>query len=210
VILLLDNYDSFVHNVARAFRELGGDVRVVRSDAMTPEEALDLEPTHVVLSPGPCTPAEAGISVPLVRALDGRVPVLGICLGHQAVAAAYGARIVPSSAPAHGRAVDIVHAGVGILAELPSPFAAGLYHSLAVAEEGLPSTLSVEARAGTGEIMALRHRTLPVWGVQFHPESVLTPLGPRIFERFLALRGRSADVPGERGRWEAAPAGRGR
>jgi anthranilate synthase/aminodeoxychorismate synthase-like glutamine amidotransferase len=208
VILLLDNYDSFVFNVARSFRELGAEVEVARSDALTVEEALRRRPSHVVLSPGPCTPTDAGISVELVRALDGRVPVLGICLGHQAVAAAYGASIVPAVDPAHGRAAEIFHTGQGILAGLPSPFPAGLYHSLAVGALGLPELLVVEARTRGGEIMALRHRTDPVWGVQFHPESVLTPAGGTIFENFLSLG--ATDRAGSAGMRVSAMPGGGR
>jgi anthranilate synthase/aminodeoxychorismate synthase-like glutamine amidotransferase len=187
VILLLDNYDSFVFNVARSFRELGVEVEVARSDALTVEEALSLEPTHLVISPGPRTPAEAGISVELVRAVDGRIPVLGICLGHQAVAVAYGGIIVAAREPLHGQAVQVLHEGVGIFSGLPRPFSAGLYHSLAVGGDALPEVLSVEARTASGEIMAVVHRTDPVWGLQFHPESVLTPDGQAIFANFLAL-----------------------
>ncbi|MEX1258914.1 MAG: aminodeoxychorismate/anthranilate synthase component II [Gemmatimonadota bacterium] len=208
MILLLDNYDSFVFNVARSFRELGAEVEVVRSDALTVAEAVARVPSRVVLSPGPCTPAEAGISVELVRVLEGRVPILGICLGHQAVAAAYGASLVPALDPAHGRAAEIFHAGEGILAGLPSPFPAGLYHSLAVRAGDLPDTFSVAARTRAGEIMALRHRTHPVWGVQFHPESVLTPVGQTIFENFLAL-GSPEGAGAARRREESTSAGGG-
>jgi anthranilate synthase/aminodeoxychorismate synthase-like glutamine amidotransferase len=194
MILLLDNYDSFVHNVARALRELGGEVQVRRSDALTVDEAIALEPSHLVLSPGPCTPAEAGISVELVRTLGGRIPVLGICLGHQAIAVAYGANLTSSPEPAHGRALEIHHRASGILADLPSPFPAGLYHSLSVDATTLPNTLFLEGWTSGGEAMAIRHRESPVWGVQFHPESILTPRGDEILARFLALAPLSADV----------------
>lgn len=187
MILLLDNYDSFVHNVARSLRELGGEVEVHRSDALAVEEAVALEPTHLVLSPGPCTPAEAGISVELIREMRGRTPILGICLGHQAIAVAYGAELITSPEPAHGRALAIEHRGTGILAGLPSPFPAGLYHSLSVASDSLPDPLLVEGWTRGGEVMAIRDREAPVWGVQFHPESILTPQGDEIFARFLAL-----------------------
>jgi anthranilate synthase/aminodeoxychorismate synthase-like glutamine amidotransferase len=187
MILLLDNYDSFVHNVARALRELGGEVEVRRSDSLSTAEAIALEPTHLVLSPGPCTPAEAGISVELVRCLDGGIPILGICLGHQAIAVAYGASLTPSPDPAHGRSLPIHHRGVGILSGLPSPFPAGLYHSLSVDAASLPEALLPEGWTAPGELMAIRHREDPVWGLQFHPESILTPLGSAVFARFLAL-----------------------
>jgi anthranilate synthase/aminodeoxychorismate synthase-like glutamine amidotransferase len=187
MILLLDNYDSFVHNVARSLRELGGRVDVRRSDSLSLDQAVGLEPSLVVISPGPCTPAEAGISVDLVRALGSRTPVLGICLGHQVVAAAYGGEIVPSPHPAHGTSTAVLHRSSGILKDLPSPFPGGLYHSLSVGPDTLPAELVVEAWTMEGEIMALRHREHPVWGVQFHPESVLTPGGESIFRRFLEL-----------------------
>jgi anthranilate synthase/aminodeoxychorismate synthase-like glutamine amidotransferase len=187
MILLLDNYDSFVHNVARSLRELGATVEVRRSDALGVPEALALEPSHLVVSPGPCTPSEAGISVDLVRAMAGRVPILGVCLGHQVIAQAYGGRIVPSPDPAHGRAVEIVHHAYGILGGIPSPLTGGLYPSLTVDPSSLPEELVPEAWTQNGEVMALRDRVHPVWGVQFHPESILTPLGGTIFRNFLAL-----------------------
>jgi anthranilate synthase/aminodeoxychorismate synthase-like glutamine amidotransferase len=187
MILVLDNYDSFVHNVARLLRLCGGRVEVVRSDALTVEEALRLRPTHVVLSPGPGTPAGAGISVPLVRVVEGRVPVLGICLGHQAVAAAYGAPIRRSPVPVHGRATPVRHHRRGLLKDVPSPFLAGRYHSLAVPAAELPAELAVAAWTEEGEVMAIRHRRFPTWGIQFHPESVLTEEGEAILRAFLAL-----------------------
>jgi len=200
MILLLDNYDSFVYNIARSLRELGAAVEVVRSDQLTVDEALSRNPTHLVVSPGPCTPAEAGISVALIRSLGGRVPVLGICLGHQAVAAAYGGSIIPSPDPAHGVAREIRHAGTGILRDVPSPFPAGLYHSLSVHRE-LPDALEGLAWTESGELMALGHRSLPVWGLQFHPESILTPAGAAILANFLATgrRSRIADDRTSRG-----------
>jgi anthranilate synthase/aminodeoxychorismate synthase-like glutamine amidotransferase len=187
MILVLDNYDSFVHNLARMFRERGAQVEVVRSDRITVDEALALDPTHLVISPGPCTPAEAGISVALIRAIRGRLPILGVCLGHQAVAEAYGGRIVRSPEPIHGRALSVRHLGTGLFSGVPSPFVAGLYHSLSVARDGLPYSLEVEAWTDRGEVMALRHGSHPVWGVQFHPESILTPWGGRILENFLSV-----------------------
>ncbi len=186
MILLIDNYDSFVHNVARSLRELGEVVAVVRNDRITVEEARALHPAAVVLSPGPCTPAEAGISVPLVRAFRGEVPILGICLGHQAIAVAYGGSVIRSPDPAHGSVRWVEHSGDGILRGLPSPFPAGLYHSLSV-DPALPSPLVAEGWAEGGELMVLRDREAPVWGVQFHPESILTPTGEAIFRNFRSL-----------------------
>ncbi len=195
-ILVLDNYDSFVHNVARYLREVvagttgwAPEIRVVRSDAVSVVDVLRSPPSHLVVSPGPCTPDEAGVSVELVRALAGRVPVLGICLGHQAVARAFGARVVRASTPVHGRASAVHHQGVGILKGLPSPFEAARYHSLVVAPDSFPDELEVVARDDEGAVMALRHRRWPVWGVQFHPESILTAPGHRILAAFLELAG---------------------
>jgi len=201
MILVLDNYDSFVHNVARYLRELGREVEVHRSDSLAVETILDRDPSHVVLSPGPCTPSEAGVSIALVRALAGRIPVLGICLGHQAVAQAYGATIVPSPSPTHGRASLVQHDGEGILAGLPAPFRAGRYHSLSVRREGLPEALEVKGWTEDAEVMAIRHREHPVWGVQFHPESVLTEGGHHLLSNFLGLRPlhASASRPGHAG-----------
>jgi anthranilate synthase/aminodeoxychorismate synthase-like glutamine amidotransferase len=197
MILVLDNYDSFVHNVARYLRELGREVEVRRSDALSVDRILERSPSHLVLSPGPCTPAEAGVSVDVVRALRGRIPVLGICLGHQAVARAYGAGIGPSPQPTHGRASPIHHRSTGILRGLPSPFPGGRYHSLTVEPAGLPAELEVTAWTGEGEVMALRHVRDPVWGVQFHPESVLTEGGHRLLANFLALAPTGADARSE-------------
>jgi len=186
-VLVLDNYDSFVHNVARYLRELGREVEVLRNDALSVDGILERAPSHVVLSPGPCTPDEAGVSVALVRELRGRIPLLGICLGHQAVARAYGGRLTRSPSPTHGRASPVHHRGEGILAGLPNPFSGGRYHSLSVDPEGLPPELEVTAWTEAGEVMAIRHRRHPVWGVQFHPESVLTEGGHRLLGAFLAL-----------------------
>ncbi len=191
--VLLDNRDSFVHTVARYLRELGARTTVLRSDRATLEELERTGLTHLVVSPGPCTPTEAGVSVEAVRAWGPKAPVLGICLGHQCVAAAYGGRVVPAKEPMHGRSSRIHHRGEGILADFPNPAEATRYHSLAVGRDGLPSTLTVEAETEDGEIMALRHRTLPVWGVQFHPESVLTRGGRNLLGAFLDLQGPSRE-----------------
>lgn len=191
-VLVVDNVDSFPWNLAHLLAQLGADVAVVRNEAVTVDEVLAARPRGVLLSPGPKTPAEAGISIELVRACAAsaeRFPLFGVCLGHQAIGAAFGARIVRAAAPVHGRATDVVHRGEGCLAGLPSPFRAARYHSLVVEEASLPRELAVTARSAEGEIMALRHRRRPIEGVQFHPESYLTPEGPRILAAFLATCG---------------------
>jgi para-aminobenzoate synthetase component 2 len=191
MILLIDNYDSFVHNLARYFRELGREAMVVRNDALSVAAVRELAPDAVVLSPGPCDPAAAGVSVPLVRALSGHLPILGVCLGHQAIAAAFGGRVVRSGHPCHGVASPVHHDGRGVFEGLPDPLWAGRYHSLVVEPE-LPPELEVAAVAHDpwGEtVMAIRHRFHVTVGVQFHPESVLTPGGHRLLENFLRLAG---------------------
>lgn len=188
MILVLDNYDSFVYNVAHVLEEQGGgSVSVVRSDAITAREVRALGPSHLVVSPGPCAPDDAGASVPLIQSLAGHLPILGVCLGHQAVGRAFGAHIVTAPRPLHGQATPIHHAGDLLFEGLPEPFEAGRYHSLVVDRRGLASQLQVTAWDAEGTIMALRHREWPIWGVQFHPESILTPLGPRIIHNFLKL-----------------------
>lgn len=186
MILVLDNYDSFVHNVARTLREVGGGpVRVVRSDALSVAAVRALEPSHVVISPGPCTPDEAGMSVEVVQSLCPSIPVLGICLGHQAVAQAWGGTVIRAPTPLHGSSSLIHHTGDILFQGIPDPFPAGRYHSLVVDPGTLPRELVVTARDREGTIMAIRHRDRPVWGVQFHPESILTPQGHRIVANFL-------------------------
>jgi anthranilate synthase component II len=189
VILLIDNYDSFVHNLARYFRRLGHETRLVRNDEITGEEVLAMKPAAIVLSPGPCTPSEAGCSIDVVQQAAGSVPILGVCLGHQAIGAALGARIVRAREPMHGRASMVQHDGKGIFAGLPSPLTVGRYHSLVVEEESLPAELEVTARTFDGVVMGLAHREWPVFGVQFHPESVLTDGGYLILQNFLRLAG---------------------
>jgi anthranilate synthase/aminodeoxychorismate synthase-like glutamine amidotransferase len=189
MILLIDNYDSFVHNLARYFRRLGQTTQVVRNDQITAAQALALKPEAIVLSPGPCTPAEAGCSLALVRQAAGRVPLLGVCLGHQAIAAAFGGRVVRAGVPVHGQASPILHAGEGLFAGLPSPLSVGRYHSLVVEEATLPQELCVTARLEDGTIMALAHRRWSIWGVQFHPESILTEGGYVLLANFLTLAG---------------------
>jgi anthranilate synthase component 2 len=185
MIVLLDNYDSFVHNLARYVRELGGDPRVLRNDAVTVEEVAALQPSHIIVSPGPCTPAEAGISVDVIRRLGPSTPVLGVCLGHQAIGAAYGGRVVRAGQPMHGRTSEITHDRTGVLRDLPSPFRATRYHSLALERASLPEELVPNATSEDGEIMAVRHAEHPVHGVQFHPESVLSEHGHALVRRFL-------------------------
>ncbi len=192
MVLLIDNYDSFVHNLARYVRELGETTAVYRNDAITLGEIAALAPTHIIVSPGPCTPREAGISNEVIVGFGPRVPILGVCLGHQCLAAALGGQVVRASRPRHGKTSPIHHNGEGIFAGLPSPFPATRYHSLLVAREGLPACLEVVASTLEGEIMAMRHRDLPLWGVQFHPESVLTEHGYALLRSFLRLRARAA------------------
>lgn len=186
MILLIDNYDSFVHNLARYVGELGFARRVIRNDAISVAEALALRPQAIILSPGPCGPDEAGISVPLAKAAAGAgVPLLGVCLGHQAIAAAFGGRI-HRTAPVHGKPARIAHDGTGIFADVPSPFTAARYHSLA-AELAMDGPLRATAQSEDGVLMALAHESLPIFGVQFHPESVLTEHGHLLLSNFLAL-----------------------
>jgi anthranilate synthase/aminodeoxychorismate synthase-like glutamine amidotransferase len=189
MILLIDNYDSFVHNLARYLRRLGQQTVVVRNDAATAAEIRRARPQAVVLSPGPCTPAEAGASVEIVRELHRELPLLGICLGHQAIAAALGGRIVRAATPMHGRTSLVEHFGSPLFRDTPSPFVACRYHSLVVEPASLPSELLVTAVCDDGTIMAFEHVKYPVFGVQFHPEAVLTEHGFRLLANFLALAG---------------------
>ena len=197
MILLIDNYDSFVHNLERYLRQLGQETLVVRNDVTSPAEVRRLSPAAIVLSPGPCTPSEAGCSLALVRQTAGHIPILGVCLGHQTVAAALGAQIVRAREPMHGRTSLIEHSGSGLLQGLASPLVVGRYHSLTIDEPTLPTTWEVTARANDGTIMAIAHRRWPVFGVQFHPESILTTGGYRMLANFLELSGidRKAEVP---------------
>ena len=188
MILVVDHYDSFVYNLVQLVEGLGARTEVVRSDAETAEEMLARRPEAVILSPGPGRPDDAGCFVELARALDGDVPLLGVCLGHQALGEALGGRIDRGPVPVHGKASAVHHDGAGILAGVPSPFQAGRYHSLVVAADALPDELEVTAWTDDGVVMAVQHRSLPRFGVQFHPESILTPEGPRIIENFLSRR----------------------
>jgi len=182
-VLLIDNYDSFTYNLAHLFGELGADVVVRRNDAISADEAEALAPSHVVVSPGPGRPEAAGVSEEVVQRFAGRVPVLGVCLGHQAIVAAFGGEVGPAQALVHGKATVVKHDGRGLFAGLPEDFLAGRYHSLAATS--IPDCLQVSATAADGEVMAVRHRELAVDGVQFHPESVLTPVGREIARNFL-------------------------
>jgi anthranilate synthase/aminodeoxychorismate synthase-like glutamine amidotransferase len=185
VILLLDNYDSFVYNLSRYVRELGEDPVVIRNDAISVDEIRGLAPSHIIVSPGPCSPSEAGISVDLIRELGQHTPILGVCLGHQAIGAAYGAEIVRARKPMHGKTSRIHHDGSELFSDVPSPFTATRYHSLVIAPDSLPSELRVTATSEDGEIMAIAHRAHPVVGVQFHPESALTEHGYWLIDHFL-------------------------
>jgi anthranilate synthase/aminodeoxychorismate synthase-like glutamine amidotransferase len=196
MILLLDNYDSFVHNLARYFQRLGQQTQVVRSDAIDPAGVLALRPAAVVLSPGPCTPREAGCSVDVVRKLGSQLPVLGICLGHQAIAAAFGGAIVRAPSPFHGRSTPIQHTQEGVFHDVPNPISVCRYHSLVVDRATLPQALRVTATTADGLVMAIQHETAPVVGLQFHPEAILTEHGYRLLANFLSLAGLSAgDLP---------------
>jgi anthranilate synthase component II len=188
MILLLDNYDSFVHNLARHFARLGQTTRVARSDTIDAAGVRALRPTAVIISPGPCTPREAGASLEIVRELHAELPMLGVCLGHQVIAAALGGRIVRTN-PVHGQATLIEHSGTGLFAGLPSPLAVGRYHSLVVEQDSLPAELRATAWADTGELMAFEHTSLPLYGVQFHPESILTEHGYQLLANFLGRAG---------------------
>jgi anthranilate synthase/aminodeoxychorismate synthase-like glutamine amidotransferase len=189
MLILIDNYDSFVHNLARYFQRLGQETLVVRNDAMASERIIERQPQALVISPGPCTPAEAGCSLDVVRQAAGKIPLLGICLGHQAIGAAFGAEIVRSKEPMHGRASRITNDGRDLFKDLPNPLTVGRYHSLVVDDATLPVELNVTARADDGTIMALAHRRWPIFGVQFHPESILTEQGYLLLSNFLRLAG---------------------
>lgn len=190
MIVVIDNYDSFAYNLVQYLGELAGDVRVFRNDETTPGDLLALRPQAVVISPGPCTPAEAGISTPLVTALEGsRIPVLGVCLGHQCIGAAFGGRVVRAKEPVHGKVSTIQHDGRTIYAGVPSPLVGTRYHSLIIERETLPAALEVSAELEDGTIMGVRHRDALIEGLQFHPESILTAVGKDLLRNFLRLAG---------------------
>ena len=187
MILVLDNYDSFTYNLVQYLGELGATMRVVRNDALTADDVLALAPEGIVISPGPGNPDGAGISLDLIRRFHARVPILGVCLGHQAIGQAFGGTVARARRQMHGKTSPITHDGRGVFRGLPSGFEATRYHSLVVLESGLPADLEISARADDGEIMGLRHRHYPVEGVQFHPESILTSQGKALLANFLAL-----------------------
>ena len=188
MLLMIDNYDSFTFNLVQYLGELGAAVRVVRNDEMTVDEVERLQPERIVVSPGPCSPNEAGISLEAIRRLGGRVPILGVCLGHQAIGQAFGGRVVHAQTLMHGKTSPIRHAGAGVFRGLPDPFTATRYHSLAIDRDTLPADLMVTACADDGEIMGVRHRHFAVEGVQFHPEAILTEHGMRLLGNFLEGR----------------------
>ncbi|MBT8066809.1 MAG: aminodeoxychorismate/anthranilate synthase component II [Gammaproteobacteria bacterium] len=184
-MLLIDNYDSFTYNLVQAFAAHGAEVMVYRNDAIDVDEALALAPTHLVISPGPGRPEDAGVSLAMIEAFAGKIPVLGVCLGHQSIVQAYGGEIVRAARLMHGKTSMVSHDGQSIFAGLPQPFEVGRYHSLCAEQDSLPEVLEITAQTDRGEIMGVRHKTLPVEGVQFHPESVLTPEGDRLMANFM-------------------------
>ncbi len=192
MILLIDNYDSFTFNLVHFLGDLGAECDVRRNDALSAEEAMALEPEAIVLSPGPCAPEQAGICLELIAASAGRVPLLGVCLGHQAIGQAFGAVVERAPTPMHGKLSEVVHEGSDVFAGLPSPFQATRYHSLVVREDSMPEALEATAHTRDGVVMGLRHRDFPVFGVQFHPESIASEHGHEILANFLAIaRGRN-------------------
>lgn len=185
MILMIDNYDSFTYNLVQYLGELGADIRVVRNDEVTLDEIAALKPEKIVISPGPCTPSEAGVSVPLIGRFAGQIPILGVCLGHQSIGQAFGGKVLHAKTLMHGKTSQVDHIGAGVFAGLPSPFRATRYHSLAIERSSLPDCLEVTAWTDDGEIMGVRHKTLPIEGVQFHPESIETEHGHAMLKNFL-------------------------
>jgi len=190
MLLVIDNYDSFTYNLVQYLGELGQEVRVVRNDEIPAADIGKLAPTHIVISPGPCTPNEAGISLETIKLWGGKIPIFGVCLGHQSIGQAYGGKIVRASKVMHGKTSKIFHDEKGVFAGLPNPFEATRYHSLLIERASLPDVLDVTAKTWDEEIMAVRHKTLPVEGVQFHPESFLTTVGKDLLRNFLERKGR--------------------
>ena len=187
MLLMIDNYDSFTYNLVQYLGELGEEVVVHRNDEITLDQIVAMKPDRIVVSPGPCTPNEAGVSVPLVQQFAGKIPILGVCLGHQCIGHVYGGEVVRNDRVMHGKTSPILHQGTGVFAGLPSPFDATRYHSLLVQRSTFPAALEITAETAEGEIMGLRHREFPIHGVQFHPESILTLEGKRLLQNFLAL-----------------------
>ncbi len=185
MLLMIDNYDSFTYNLVQYFGELGEEVAVYRNDEITLQEAAQLQPERIVLSPGPCTPSKAGISIPLIEHCEGKLPILGVCLGHQSIGQAFGGKIVHAKKLMHGKTSLVFHESTGVFQGLPNPFTATRYHSLVIERETLPQCLEVTAWSEDGEIMGVRHKALPIEGVQFHPESILTEHGHQLLKNFL-------------------------
>jgi anthranilate synthase component 2 len=185
MLLMIDNYDSFTYNLVQYFGELGEAVQVARNDEITVDEIEALAPDRICISPGPCSPTEAGVSLAVIERFAGKKPILGVCLGHQAIGHAFGGQVIRAQALKHGKTDPVAHCGAGVFAGLPTPFTAARYHSLAVARESLPDCLEVTAWTADGEIMGLRHKRLPVQGVQFHPESIATEHGHALLRNFL-------------------------
>ena len=186
-LLLIDNYDSFTFNLAQAFQVLGAEVVVVRNDQLSLEEADAISPTHLCISPGPGRPEDAGISMDMIRHFAGRIPILGVCLGHQSISLVFDGTVVSAMRLMHGKDSPVYHDGRGLYLGLPNPFQAGRYHSLAVPENGVPTDFSVDSYTSDGEVMGIRHKAMPIQGVQFHPESILTPQGDRLLQNFLEM-----------------------
>ncbi len=187
MLLMIDNYDSFTYNLVQYFGELGEDVRVFRNDQITLEQIDALKPDHICISPGPCSPAEAGISISVIKHYAGKIPILGVCLGHQAIGAAFGGHVIRAKQIMHGKTSEITHTGTDLFKGLPSPFTVIRYHSLAIERSSIPDCLLITAETEDGEIMGVRHRTLPVYGVQFHPESILSEHGHALLKNFLVM-----------------------
>ena len=190
MLLMIDNYDSFTFNLVQYFGELGQEVRTIRNDELTLDDIERLAPERIVISPGPCSPAEAGVSVPVLQHFAGKLPILGVCLGHQAIGAAFGGKVVRAKTIMHGKTSPITHDSDGVFTDIPSPYIVVRYHSLAVERETLPDCLEISAQTEDGEIMGLRHREFAIEGVQFHPESIETEHGHRLLQNFLRLTNR--------------------
>jgi anthranilate synthase component 2 len=187
MLLMIDNYDSFTYNLVQYFGELGEDVQTYRNDEITLEKITQLKPDRICISPGPCTPHEAGVSVPLLQHFAGKLPILGVCLGHQSIGSAFGGKVIRAQEVMHGKTSPIEHTGVGIFKDLPSPFTVIRYHSLAIERASLPDHLEVTAWTADGEIMGVRHKNFPIEGVQFHPESILSEHGHALLKNFLTI-----------------------
>ena len=188
MLLMIDNYDSFTYNLVQYFAELGEEVKVFRNDEISVEEIAKINPARICISPGPCSPAEAGISVATIQRYAGQIPILGVCLGHQAIGEAFGGKIIRAQKVMHGKTDDIHHAGVGVFKDLPNPFKVTRYHSLAIEKSSLPAVLEVTATSSDGELMGVRHKELAVEGVQFHPESILSEHGHALLKNFLQAK----------------------